>query len=103
MTAVLLQKNWNGNLTVKLALDNIGIKSGKDVEVLRDLVRFPVHSSLETYQQAQELDLLIANRTDLNIMPLSDTMELTDLIKLVEFSKTSAIFSLDSQNENALV
>ncbi|MGB5553463.1 MAG: hypothetical protein WBM83_02310, partial [Flavobacteriaceae bacterium] len=103
LTALLLQKNWKGNLSIKVAMDHIGITSQADITLLNDLVRFPVGSKLEAYTPASELELLMSNRTDLNILPLSTEMQMKDLIKVVNLSRTSAIYCLDSLNENALV
>lgn len=103
LTALLLQNNWKGNLKVKVAGDNIAMKSDEDIILLNDLVRFPVKTTIEQYTAQNELDLLISNRTDLNILPLSKNLEIEDMLKIVEFTKTSAIYCLDSDAENALV
>jgi hypothetical protein len=103
LTSLLLQKNWKGNLNVKVALDDIGIKSQEDIELLNDLVRFPVNSKIEKYMPKIELDILMDTRTDLNIMPLKPEDDIVDIIRIVTLTRTSAIFCMDSQNENALV
>jgi amino acid transporter len=103
LTALLLKKNWQGNLSVNVAMDHIGISSQEDIDLLHDLVRFPVKSKIRPYAPKSELELLISNTTDINIMPIADTIEISDMLKIVGFSRTSAIFCLDSENENALV
>ena len=103
LTAFLLQNNWKGNLKVKVAIDNLGMKSDEDIILLNDLVRFPIKTTINQYLQKDELDLLISNRTDLNIIPLTPNLEIDEMLKIVEFTKTSAIFCLDSETENALV
>ncbi len=103
LTALLLKKNWLGNLNVNVAIDQIGISTQDDIDLLRDLVRFPVKSKIQQYSPASELELLIANTTDINILPLTTNVDITGMITMVSLSKTSAIFCLDSENENALV
>jgi solute carrier family 12 (sodium/potassium/chloride transporter), member 2 len=103
LTAFLLQNNWKGNLNVKVAIDNIGMKSDEDIILLNDLVRFPIKTKINQYLRKDELDLLISNRTDLNIIPLAPNLEIDEMLKIVEFTKTSALFCLDSETENALV
>ncbi len=103
LIALLLQKNWNGNISVRLARDNENISAEKDISVLNDLVRFPIHTKIEHYSLQDELELLTTNRTDLNILPLRTDLSIEDMIKVAEFSRTSAIFCMDSFSENALV
>ena len=99
LTALLLQKNWKGNLTVKVAIEN----NEEDLQMLNDLVRFPVSSKIEAYQLNVENELLKKSSTDLNIMGYPDTKGISDLIELVNTTRTSALFCIDSSSENALV
>lgn len=103
LIALLLQKNWNGNINVRVARDKQTNSSEKDIAILKDLVRFPIRSKIEHYALEDELQLLTTNRTDLNILPLSYDLSIEDMIKVTEFSRTSAIFCMDSFSENALV
>jgi len=103
LTSLLLQKNWNGNITVKVALDAIAIKKEEDIILLNDLVRFPVSTKLLSYLPESELEMIKKNETDLNIFPLPKDKTIQDLIELVYTTRTSALFCLDSSSENALV
>jgi len=103
LIALLLQKNWKGNLKVKVSVDGTGIDSDIDMSRLNDLVRFPIGTKLERYQPTSELELLIENSTDINIMGVPVDKSIQDLIEIVTKSRTSALFCLDSYNENALV
>ena len=96
LIALLLQKNWNGNINVRVARDKQTNSSEKDITTLKDLVRFPIRSKIEHYELEDELELLTTNRTDLNILPLSYDLSIEDMIKVTEFSRTSAIFCMDS-------
>ena len=99
LTALLLQKNWKGNLTIKVAMEN----NEEDLQLLNDLVRFPVSSKIEAYEINFENELLKKSRTDLNIMGYPDNKGISDLIELVNTTRTSALFCIDSSSENALV
>ncbi len=103
LTSLLLQKNWNGNLTVKVAIDAKAIKREEDVILLNDLVRFPVSTKVLTYSLESELEMIGKNVTDLNIFPLPKDKSVQDLLDLVNTTRTSALFCLDSSSENALV
>ncbi len=103
LIALLLQKNWNGNINVRVARDSQNNSSENDITVLKDLVRFPINSKIAHYAVEDELELLATNRTDLNILPLSNSLSIEEMIKITEFSRTSAIFCMDSFSENALV
>ena len=48
-------------------------------------------------------ELLKKSRTDLNIMGYPDNKGISDLIELVNTTRTSALFCIDSSSENALV
>jgi solute carrier family 12 sodium/potassium/chloride transporter 2 len=103
LIALLLQKNWKGNLKVNVSVDGTGIDSEKDMAMLNDLVRFPIGTKLERYHPTSELELLIENSTDINILGVPVDKSIQDLIEIVSKSRTSALFCLDSYNENALV
>lgn len=103
LTSLLIQKNWNANLNIKVANDNLGINSENDISILNDLVRFPINSKIELYNPESELNLLKSNNTDINIMALPIDKNITELMKIVTLAKTSTIFCLDSLSENALV
>jgi amino acid transporter len=103
LIALLLQKNWKGHIKVKVAIDSVGMQTEGDIELLRDLVRFPVNSIIEPYDAKRETDLLKSSTSDLNILSISKDVNIKNMIELVRFTRTSAIFCLDSLNENALV
>ncbi|MGB5435152.1 MAG: hypothetical protein WBM98_04600 [Maribacter sp.] len=71
--------------------------------MLKDLMRFSVDSSIEQYIIQNELKLFIANRIDVNILPLTINPAIADMIQSIGFSRTSAIQFLDSSSENALL
>ncbi len=103
LIALMLQKNWKGNIRVNVALDGLSVNSNLDLELLNDLVRFPVKSKINSYILKDELEILNTNNTDINIFPLPIENNILKLTEIVNLSRTSAIFCLDSLNENALV
>lgn len=103
LTSLLLQKNWRGRIKVKVALDHLGVNSEHDISLLNDLVRFPVNSSIEPYNVEMESELLKSNISDINIFQIQDGKRIKEMIEIVNTTRISAVFCLDSLNENALV
>lgn len=103
LVALLLQKNWKGNLHVKVVKNEEGIMSEEDIPALRNLVRFPTSTTVEVYPFKSEWDLIKSHRTDLNIMPLRVGDSIEELQKKVNLARTSTIFCMDTSNVNALV
>ncbi|WP_372754823.1 amino acid permease [Mariniflexile sp.] len=103
LTSLLLQKNWKGKIHVKVGFDDNGMQTNDDISLLKDLVRFPEDSIIDAYDVKQELDLLKSSTSDLNILPISNDVNIKKMMELVHFTRTSAVFCLDSLNENALV
>jgi amino acid transporter len=103
LTSFIIKRNWKANLNVNVAVSSKGIQSDEDISLLRDLVRFPVDSKIQHYTLEQERKLLKLTITDLNIFSLSNEDRIEDLLELVKFTRTSALFCIDSTTENALV
>jgi amino acid transporter len=103
LTALLLNKNWDGNLTVMVAKDGESITNDEDILLLHDLVRFPVDSKIESYDPLRKIEILKSINADINLMSLSSAQNISELMEIVNTTRTSAIFCLDSSNENALV
>lgn len=103
LTSLLLQKNWRGRIKVKVALDHLGVNSEEDISLLNDLVRFPVNSFIEPYNLEMESELLKSNISDINIFQIQDGKSIKEMIEIVNSTRISAIYCLDSLNENALV
>ncbi len=103
LIALMLQRNWNGNLTVRVPLEEIGMRKEGDLDLLNKLVRFPVRTVLKSYRLEERNSLLQANVADLNILSMNASETLEDMKELVALTRTSALFCLDSRNENALV
>ena len=103
LVSLMLQKNWHGNLHVKVCLNDFNLKNDDTLGLLNDLVRFPMNSKIDPYDLSDENELLKYNTSDINVMPLYQDITIEELIKSVEITRTSALFCLDSTNENALV
>jgi hypothetical protein len=103
LISLLLQKNWKGNLSINMAFNSLEISNNEDISLLNDLVRFPVSSKISAYHIENELELLKKGSVDINIMGLPKNKSISDLINIVNLTKTSALFCLDSSSENALV
>lgn len=103
LTALLLQKNWNGNLDVRVAQEREVMESDKDIEILRDLVRFPVSSTIGFYNPNNKIERLKNITSDLHLMPLPNNAGIEELMTFVNIARTSIIFCLDGTHESALV
>jgi amino acid transporter len=103
LVSLLIHKNWNGNLSVNISLHENGIASQEDIGLLKDLVRFPIDTVIKSYDPISEQQVLKDSNADLNIMPLASGTNIDDLVAMVNMSRTSALFCLDSTTENALV
>lgn len=103
LAALLLQKNWNGNLDVRVAQEREVMESDKDIEILRDLVRFPVSSTLGFYNPNNKIERLKNITSDLHLMPLPNNAGIEELMTFVNIARTSIIFCLDGTHESALV
>ncbi len=102
LLALLLKKNWRGNLHVKVANDG-AIAKEEDIQLLNDLIRFPVSTTVTAYQVDNERSLLKQNVADINILSLPESKDLDVMTSMVNDTRTSAIFCMDSCNENAMV
>lgn len=103
LAALLLQKNWNGNLDVRVAQEREVMESDKDIEILRDLVRFPVSSTIGFYNPNNKIERLKNITSDLHLMPLPNNAGIEELMTFVNIARTSIIFCLDGTHESALV
>lgn len=103
LISLMLQKNWKGNISINVALNDFENNNFEDIKLLNDLVRFPVSSKISAYQIENEMELLKKGSVDINIMGLPKNKSINDLIDLVNLTRTSALFCLDSSSENALV
>lgn len=79
------------------------MESDKDIEILRDLVRFPVSSTIGFYNPNNKIERLKNITSNLHLMPLPNNAGIEELMTFVNIARTSIIFCLDGTHESALV
>ncbi|WP_430933708.1 amino acid permease [Saccharicrinis sp. 156] len=104
LISLLICRNWKGNIEVHIMNNNRKMEFSKtDIEDLHTMVRFPKNTTI-SINQGELLDNVIRERnTDVNIFNVEEGMLVEDMVKLVNHSRISAIFCVDSDFENVLV
>ncbi len=104
LISLLICRNWKGNIDVHIMNNNRQMEFSKtDIEDLHTMVRFPKNTTI-AINQGELLDNVIRERnTDVNIFNVEEGMLVEDMVKLVNHSRISAIFCVDSDFENVLV
>jgi amino acid transporter len=104
LISLLICRNWKGNIEVHIMNNNLQMEFSKtDIEDLHTMVRFPKNTTI-AINQGELLDNVIRERnTDVNIFNVEEGMLVEDMVKLVNYSRISAIFCVDSDFENVLV
>lgn len=104
LLSLLICKNWKGNIDAYIVNnDKASSFSEKDIDDLQTMLRFPKN----TTTSLNPGDLISCAKkhrnADINIFSVDPDMNTTEMIKLVNESRISAIFCVDSHFENALV
>ncbi len=104
LLSLLICKNWKGVIDVHL-LDN-NPESGfstADIEDFQTMIRFP-HNANISVNQGELLSIVKKHRNaDVNIFSVDSGMLTAEMVKIVNESRISAIFCVDSTLENVLV
>ncbi|TFG78689.1 MAG: amino acid permease, partial [Flavobacteriales bacterium] len=104
LLALLICKNWKGTIEAHIVNNDPGLSfSENDIEDFSTMVRFPKNTTINI----MEGDLLENTKkyrsTDISIFSANNDMKTADMINLVQTSRISAVFCIDSQSENVLV
>jgi len=104
LISLLICRNWKGSIDVHILNNDPKMTiSESDIEDLRIMVRFPKNTTI-SLKQGDLLENVIKERnTDVNIFNIENGMGITDMVKIVNQSRISAIFCADSEFENVLV
>ncbi len=103
LIAYKLKQNWNASvklLTVVQDKDQVK-KAKRFLKNLIEQARLPMYETAVVHGNFME-EIAIAAHADLNIMGVSDNFTLAETKNIMEKSKTSCLFVLDSGNENVL-
>jgi amino acid transporter len=104
LLSLLICKNWKGSIKV-IIIDNESPTSfsDKDIEDLKSIIRFPINTTIIIEQGSIIKNVRKHSDTDINIFSIDADMATSEMIKIVNESRISAVFCLDSQFENVLV
>ena len=101
LLALLISKNWQGHINVHI-IKNENIEE-PDLHDLKEMIRFPKDTAMQL-NQGNIIDEVVTDiNSDLNIISISNDMDIQNMIAIVNRAKISAIFCNDSGLENALV
>lgn len=101
LLSILIVKNWDGNIDVNIEqTSNFNISN---LNIFNDMVRFPKNTRLNTLQGNMLQHIELYRNADLNIFSISEKMDTKMMIEIVQKSRISSLFCIDSGYENALV
>ncbi|MFA9390027.1 MAG: amino acid permease [Prolixibacteraceae bacterium] len=104
LLSILICKNWKGTIDAHV-VENEGVSkfSENDIEDFKTMVRFPKNTMISTKQGSLISNTKKYRNADVNIFSIEPVMSTSEMIKIVNESRISAIFCVDSNLENALV
>ncbi len=104
LLSLLICKNWKGSIKV-IIIDNETptLFSDKDIEDFKSLIRFPINTNIVIEQGEIINNVRKYSDTDINIFSIDADMATSEMIKIVNESRISAVFCFDSPFENVLV
>ncbi len=101
LLSILITRNWEGTIDVYFSRDT-GMAREK-LTTFSDMIRFPKGTSLTILDNGILQNVEQLRNADLNVFSMSQKMEVKEMIQIVQASRISAIFCIDSGFENALV
>ena len=104
LLALLICKNWKGTIDVFI-IDNEtpSMFTEKDVEDFQTMIRFPENTTIHVKQGELIDNTKVFRNSDVNVFGIEPGMSTVEMIKIVNESRISAVFCLDSLTENVLV
>ncbi|PKQ61737.1 hypothetical protein BZG02_15050 [Labilibaculum filiforme] len=104
LLSILVCKNWKGTIDTYIVNNNPNLKfSEQDIENFQSMIRFPKHTSINITQGKLLDNVKKYRNTDVNIFSVNSDMNCLEMINIVNESRISAIFCVDSNLENVLV
>lgn len=104
LLALLICNNWKGEIDALIVDDNPASKfTASDIEDLHTMVRFPKKTHISVKQGNLLENVKKYRNADVNVFSVDDHMMTSDMIQIVNESRISGIFCVDSNLENVLV
>lgn len=104
LLSLLICKNWKGDIDTFIIDNNPDLKfSEQDMEDFKTMIRFPNSTNISVTQGSLLSHVKNHRNADVNIFSVDSEMTTMDMITLVNESRVSGIFCVDSNLENVLV
>ena len=104
LLSLLICKNWKGEIDALIVDNNPNSKfSETDIEDIKTMIRFPSKTTISVKQGDLLGNVKKYRNADVNIFSVDDDMSTADMINIVNESRISGIFCVDSNLENVLV
>lgn len=104
LLSILICKNWKGEIEAHIVNNNPESKFPEtDIEDIKTMIRFPNKTNI-SIKDGDFLDNIKKYRNaDVNIFSIDAGMSTEDMINIVNVSRISSLFCIDSNLENVLV
>jgi hypothetical protein len=104
LLSLLICKNWKGDIDTFIIDNNPDLKfSEQDMEDFKTMIRFPNSTNISVTQGSLLGHVKNHRNADVNIFSVDSEMTTMDMITIVNESRVSGIFCVDSNLENVLV
>jgi hypothetical protein len=103
LLSLLICKNWKGDIDVNIVDDNPSKFSQNYIEDIKTMIRFPKTTNISIKHGMLLDNVKKYGNSDINIFSVDAHMSTADMIILVNESRISSIFCIDSNLENVLV
>ena len=104
LLSLLISKNWKGTIDALILENNPNSKFlESDIDYFKTMVRFPNKTNISVKKGDLLSNVKKHRNADVNIFSVDSEMTILDMITIVNESRISAIFCVDSNLENVLV
>ncbi len=104
LLSLLICKNWKGEIEALIVDDNPNSKfSETDIEDIKTMIRFPHKTNISVKDGDLLGNVKKYRNADVNVFSVDAGMSTADMINIVNESRISGIFCIDSNLENVLV
>jgi solute carrier family 12 sodium/potassium/chloride transporter 2 len=104
LLSLLICKNWKGEIDALIINKNQNLKFPQtDIEDIKTMVRFPNKTNISVKNGDLLSNVKKYRNADVNIFSVDDDMSTAAMINIVNESRISGIFCVDSNLENVLV
>lgn len=104
LLSLLICKNWKGEIDALIVNSNPNSNFNKtDIEDIKTMIRFPNKTNISVIEGDLLNNVKKYRNADVNIFSVDANMSTADMIHIVNESRISGIFCIDSNLENVLV